>query len=67
MIIQEMIILKSGRELIKTYSDMYAIQQVETGIIYDEAIDVPGKYTYKETKEYNHKYKQQLEENNGNT
>jgi hypothetical protein len=67
MIIQEMIILKSGRELVKTYSDMYTIQQVETGIIYDEAIDVPGKYTYEETKEYNHKYKQQLEENNGNT
>ena len=67
MIIQETITLNSGRELIKTYSDMYTIKQVETGIVYDEAIDVPGKYTYVETEDYNFKYKQQLEEQNGNT
>lgn len=51
MIIQETITLKSGKELIKTVSDMYTIQQVETGRIYTEAIDVPGKYTYVETDE----------------
>jgi hypothetical protein len=40
-----------GVGLIKTYSDLYLIKQVETGVIYDEAIDVPGKYTYVETDE----------------
>ena len=38
-------------DLIKTYSDLYLIKQFETGIIYDEAIDVPGRYTYVETDE----------------
>lgn len=38
-------------DLIKTYSDLYLIKQLETGIIYDEAIDVPGRYTYVETDE----------------
>lgn len=56
MIIQETITLNSGRELIKTYSDMYTIKQVETGLIYGEAIDIPGKYTYEETEEYNPDY-----------
>lgn len=51
MIIQETITLKSGKELIKTFSDTYTIRQVETGIIYTEAIDIPGKYTYVETDE----------------
>lgn len=25
------------------------IQQIETGILYDDAMDVPNKYTYEET------------------
>lgn len=65
MIIQETITLDSGRELIRTYSDMYTIKQVETGLIYGEAIDIPGRYTYVETEEYNKKYEQQLKENHG--
>ena len=42
-----------GVNLYKTYSnENYKILQVETGIIYDEAIDVEGaNYTYKETEE----------------
>lgn len=37
--------------LIKHYSDEnFKIKQIETGIIYDEAIDVmPCRYTYEET------------------
>lgn len=40
----------SKRELIHTYSDdgVY-IRQNETGVLYDEAYDVPGNYTYTET------------------
>lgn len=44
---------------------MYTIKKLETGIIYEEAVDIPGKYTYTETEEYNYKYKQQLEKQNG--
>lgn len=50
MITQETIII-DGVELIQTESDTYMIKQVETGIIYEGAIDVPGKYTYEETEE----------------
>lgn len=50
MLIQENIIV-NGVDLVKTYSDTYTIRQVETGIIYIEAIDVPNKYTYEETEE----------------
>lgn len=50
MIIQENITVH-GVDLIKTYSDTYTIRQVETGIIYTEAIDIPNKYTYEETNE----------------
>ena len=50
MIIQENIIV-DGIELVKTYSDTYLIQQLETGIIYVDAIDVPDRYTYMETEE----------------
>lgn len=50
MLIQENITVHDV-DLIKTYSDLYLIKQLETGIIYDEAIDVPGKYTYVETDE----------------
>jgi hypothetical protein len=39
----------NGVDLVKTYSDLYMIKQVETGILYAEAIDVPDKYTYEET------------------
>jgi hypothetical protein len=41
----------NGADLVKTYSDLYMIKQVETGILYAEAIDVPDKYTYEETDE----------------
>ncbi len=35
---------------IRHWSDEYKIMQVETGIIYDEAVDrYPCKYTYVET------------------
>lgn len=42
---------KDGVNLYKTYSDAnFKIQQVETGNIYDSAIDVEGApYTYVET------------------
>lgn len=45
---------KDGVRLFRTYSDEgKIILQVETGGLYDEAIDVfPLKYTYKETEEY---------------
>ena len=36
----------------KTYSSVgLRIRQKETGIVYDEAIDIPGRYTYEETNE----------------
>lgn len=42
-----------GVALYRTYSDAnFRIRQVETGAIYDEAIDVDGApYTYEETDE----------------
>ena len=45
MIVQEKI-----ADLIKTYSDNpdKMICQVETGVIYSEAIDIPGRFTYEE-------------------
>lgn len=44
---------EDGVNLYRTYSDEnYKIRQVETGVIYDEAIDIEGaEYTYKETEE----------------
>lgn len=40
--------LESG--LIRTYSDENKyIKQNETGHIYEEAIDIPNRYTYSET------------------
>lgn len=51
MLKQETIIVNS-RELIKTYSDNNKfIIQNETGVKYSEAIDIPYKYTYKESEE----------------
>ena len=41
---------EDGRLLIKTKSDRnMKIRQDQTGILYDEAIDVPDHYTYTET------------------
>ena len=48
MLIQENINV-NGVDLVKIYSDPYTIKQVETGIIYAEAIDFPDKYNYEET------------------
>lgn len=44
---------KDGVNLYRTYSDEnYKIRQIETGAIYDEAIDVENAgYTYEETEE----------------
>lgn len=44
---------KDGVKLYKTYSDKgYLIKQIETGKIYEEAIDVENSnYTYIESKE----------------
>ena len=49
MIVQEELII-NGRKLVKTYSDnaRYIIQN-ETGVEYTEAVDVPNKYTYRES------------------
>lgn len=48
MIVQET--LDNG--LIRTYSDKgKRLIQKETGAIYDEAIDLPLKFTYEESKE----------------
>lgn len=52
MIVQEEYICKNGVKLIHTYSDEHNyIRQLETGIIYDGAYDIPNKYTYEETDE----------------
>ena len=44
---------EDGVNLYRTYSDEnYKIRQIETGAIYDEAIDVENAgYTYEETEE----------------
>jgi hypothetical protein len=43
-----------GVELVRTYSDTgHRIRQVETGMVYDEAVDVaPCRYTYVETEDF---------------
>ncbi len=42
----------NGASLVKTYSDSNKkLRQIETGIIYNEAIDIPNHYTYEETDE----------------
>lgn len=54
MIIKELFkIRKDGVKLFRTYSDdKKKIMQVETGNVYDEAIDIEGaEYTYIETDE----------------
>ena len=54
--------LKSG--LIHTYSTTsHLIRQIETGFIYDEAVDHPtASYTYEETDEYTDQYLQKQKE-----
>lgn len=56
MVVQENIKV-NDRELVKTYSDSgkYIIQ-IETGIKYAEAVDLPNKYTYKESDEVINEY-----------
>lgn len=51
MITEEYMTLDDGTKLIRRYSDRkMRIRQVETGYIYDEAVDVDGApYTYIET------------------
>lgn len=51
MIIQELYdTWPDGTKLIRTYSDEgYKLCQIETGDIYDEAIDIEGRFTYEET------------------
>lgn len=51
MIKQETIMI-NGRTLIKTFSDSgkYIIQN-ETGVKYSEAVDVPNRFTYRESEE----------------
>lgn len=48
-----MIVENVNNNLVKHYSDSgYRLRQIETGFIYDEAIDVlPCPYTYEETEE----------------
>ena len=51
MITQENIEI-NDREFLRTYSDTYYIKQVQTGIVYAEAIDIiPCSFTYEETDE----------------
>lgn len=49
---------EDGVKLYRTYSDEnYKIRQIETGIVYDEAIDVEeSNYTYEETEEYTEEF-----------
>ena len=50
MIVTRDYITEDGRLLIRTKSDRnMMIRQDQTGILYDEAIDVPNHYTYSET------------------
>lgn len=43
-------ILLDNQALVHTYSDEHKkIRQIETGIIYDDAYDIPNRYTYEET------------------
>lgn len=55
---------KDGVKLYKTYSDEdFYIKQVETGIVYDEAIDIENApFTYEETNELIHKEEEVIEQ-----
>jgi hypothetical protein len=46
------IIIIDGKEFVHTSSDLYMIKQVQTGMLYIDALDpMPSMYTYEETKE----------------
>ena len=50
MLVQEEYTCNNGVVLIHTYSDKNVyIRQIETGVLYGEAYDLPNKYTYEET------------------
>lgn len=59
MIKQETINI-NGRELVRTWSDAnkYLIQN-ETGIEYSKAVDIPNKYTYRESNREIEKYEEE--------
>lgn len=59
MIKQETINI-NGRGLVRTWSDAnkYLIQN-ETGIEYSEAVDIPNKYTYRESNREIEKYEEE--------
>ena len=49
MIVQEDFTMSNGTKLVHTYSDEgLNIRQIETGIEYSEAYDLPNKFTYEE-------------------
>ena len=49
-IVQEEYVCANGVILTYTYSDNNKkIRQIETGNIYDDAYDIPNRYTYEET------------------
>ena len=50
MIRSEIILIDNDIKRIRTYSDEgMQIRQDQTGILYNDAVDVPNKYTYTET------------------
>lgn len=53
MIVTETIIAKNGARMVRTYSNEgLRLRQVQTGVIYDEAIDIENSgYTYIETED----------------
>lgn len=53
MIRTENLTRDDGAALVRTWSDEgYKLRQIETGAVYDEAVDVaPQRYTYAETDE----------------
>lgn len=59
MIKQELINI-NGRTLMRTWSDAnkYLIQN-ETGIEYSKAVDIPNKYTYRESNREIEKYEEE--------
>lgn len=67
MIVRELYKIRNdGIKLYRTYSsEGYKILQVETGIIYDEAVDIETvNYTYEETEEQmNELYVEEVIEN----
>ena len=49
-LVQENFMCENGTILVYTHSDNNKmIRQIETGVIYDEAYDIPNRYTYEET------------------